>query len=46
MTTHLHFIILSYALGAVILSWTAIMPVLRKRRLLAQLEQDQKEISE
>jgi len=45
MTSHLHFIVLSYALGTLILGWTAIMPVLRKRRLLAQLQQDQKETS-
>lgn len=43
MNSHAHFIVLSYALGAIVLGWTAIMPVLRKRRLMVQLEQDQKE---
>ena len=46
MTSHEHFIIMSYALGAIILAWTAIMPVLRKRRLMEKLEQDQKETFE
>jgi len=46
MTSHLHFIVLSYALGALILGWTAIIPVLRKRKLLAQLEQDKEEAAE
>lgn len=46
MTTHLHFIVLAYALGAVVLGWTAIMPVLRKRRLLEQLQADREEIIE
>jgi heme exporter protein CcmD len=43
VTSHLHFIVLSYALGALILGWTAIIPVLRKRKLLAQLAQDKEE---
>jgi len=35
--------VLSYALGALILGWTALTPVLRKRRLLAQLAQEKEE---
>jgi heme exporter protein CcmD len=38
MSSHFGFIFLSYALGTLILGWTAISPILKKRRLLAQLE--------
>lgn len=43
MSSHLGFIFLSYALGAIILGWTALSPIVKKRRLLAQLEQPHRE---
>ena len=36
---HAPFIIWSYVLGGLILAWAAISPVLRKRRVLALLDQ-------
>jgi heme exporter protein CcmD len=39
MNEHMTFIVLSYGLGALVLGWTAISPLLRQRRLLKQLGQ-------
>lgn len=39
MSSHAVFIILSYTLGTLILGWTAISPLLKKRRLRTQLQQ-------
>jgi len=39
MSNHLVFIVLSYAAGFVILGWTALSPLLKKRSLMAQLKQ-------
>lgn len=39
MSNHAFFIVWSYGLGILILGWTAISPLLKKRRLLRQLEQ-------
>ena len=42
MTDHASFIWLSYGLGAVILAWTALSPLLKKRKVLEQIKLIQK----
>jgi heme exporter protein CcmD len=38
MNEHAFYIVLSYSIGALVLGWTALSPLLKKRRLLAQLK--------
>ena len=38
MTGHEPFIVFSYLFGALILGWTALSPLIRKHRLLNQLD--------
>ncbi len=38
MSSHATYIILSYLFGAMVLGWTAFSPLLKKRRILIQLE--------
>lgn len=45
MNSHTPYIVLSYAFGAIVLGWAALSPLLKKRRVLAQLEQIHKGIS-
>jgi heme exporter protein CcmD len=46
MNSHTSYIILSYAFGTLVLGWTALSPVLKKRRVFAQLEQIKKGIGQ
>lgn len=39
MSNHWVFIVLSYTAGFLILGWTALSPLLKKRGLLTQLQQ-------
>jgi heme exporter protein CcmD len=39
MSNHLVFIVLSYTAGVLILGWTALSPLLKKRALLTRLQQ-------
>lgn len=43
MSNHWVFIVLSYAAGFLILGWTALSPLLKKRTLLNQLQQIQQD---
>jgi heme exporter protein CcmD len=39
MNSHVTYIVLSYTFGAIVLGWTALSPLLKKRSVLKQLEQ-------
>lgn len=38
MNSHVTYIFLSYLFGTIVLGWTAFSPLLKKRRILTQLE--------
>lgn len=42
MNDHASFIWLSYGLGAIVLAWTALSPLLKKRKALEQIKLIQK----